>query len=400
MPSSPRGTSSSRGAPSTIARAAPSVSAARATAAWPGSTGSPSQRTCQVPCRPGLAVETQNGLPGTDYDLLGAIDAVYARGLDHHHLMTWSMVANRAAVAVSRLLAGAGKLPDSAPPPLPAPVEEGVEALVVGAGPAGLAAAAALAARGRRVLTVDTDTRVGGRLRAALPARDGVASGWVEESVRAIVAAGGELALGWTTLGLWRDGGSAVAVLRSGAADAPLRLVRPTAIALYVREHRAAPGVPPQRPAGDLRRASAGPRALRARRAAGRRCVVAGGGPRRRRWWSACDRAGWSCSRWTRRSPPRAAGAGSPPSSSIVASAWPATSSPGAAREPPPPSWRGRSAPPSLPRRPEAGRAGWTGRARRTLPGLWAAGDVVRGISVAEAVEAGRRAGEAAAAHR
>src|SRR5512140_865148 len=58
--------------------------------------GVPNQRTCRVACRPGLVVETQNAFPTAAHDVLGAIDLAYPRGLDHHHLMTWSAVANRA----------------------------------------------------------------------------------------------------------------------------------------------------------------------------------------------------------------------------------------------------------------------------------------------------------------
>ncbi|HET9599485.1 MAG TPA: 2Fe-2S iron-sulfur cluster-binding protein, partial [Anaeromyxobacteraceae bacterium] len=130
--------------------------------------GQPSQRTCRVPCRDGLAVESQHGVPSARHDLLAAVDAVYAHGLDHHHLMTWNALANRAAVAVSRQLAGVGTLPDRPPARPASPAVERFDALVVGGGPAGLGAAERLAARGRRVLLVESEARLGGRLRAAL----------------------------------------------------------------------------------------------------------------------------------------------------------------------------------------------------------------------------------------
>src|SRR3990172_12323013 len=83
--------------------------------------GVPNRRTCRVPCRPGLSVESQNALPSAPHDVLGAVDHLYADGLDHHHLMTWNSLANRAAVAFSRRLAGLGTLPDRAPPPCAPP---------------------------------------------------------------------------------------------------------------------------------------------------------------------------------------------------------------------------------------------------------------------------------------
>src|SRR5512138_766810 len=110
--------------------------------------GLPSQRACRTPCRDGLAVETQNAVPDARHDLLGVIDPLTPRGLDHHHLATWSALANRAAVAVARRLAGLGRLPapDAAAGARAGGPEreEAWDALVVGAGPAGLAAAEAL----------------------------------------------------------------------------------------------------------------------------------------------------------------------------------------------------------------------------------------------------------------
>ncbi|WP_242394737.1 (2Fe-2S)-binding protein, partial [Anaeromyxobacter oryzisoli] len=107
--------------------------------------GLPDQRACRLPCRDGLAVESQNAVPGAAHDLLGVVDLAWPHGLDHHHLMTCNTLANRAAVAVSRRLAGVGRLPAATPArPAPRPVEEAWDVLVVGAGPAGLGAAEAL----------------------------------------------------------------------------------------------------------------------------------------------------------------------------------------------------------------------------------------------------------------
>src|SRR5918911_3586521 len=94
--------------------------------------GEPNRRTCRTPCRSGLVVETQNALPTAAHDLLAAVDRVYAHGLDHHHLMTWSALANRAAVAASRQVAGLGRLPDRVPPRAPPALEEEFDAVVVG----------------------------------------------------------------------------------------------------------------------------------------------------------------------------------------------------------------------------------------------------------------------------
>jgi thioredoxin reductase len=151
---------------------------------------------------------------------------VYAHGLDHHHLMTWNGLANRAAVALSRRLAGLGTLPDADRTPAaraPSPPEERFDALVVGAGPAGLAAAEALADAGRRVLLADQEPAPGGRLRCRLALPGEPELEWAGR-VATRVAGTGEVATGTTVLGLWTDGGSPLAVLAAGER---LRLVRP-----------------------------------------------------------------------------------------------------------------------------------------------------------------------------
>ena len=209
--------------------------------------GLPNQRACRTPCQNGLAIETQNVVPTAAHDLLGAIDLVYPHGLDHHHLMTWSLLANRAAVAVSRRLAGLGELPD--PAALSAeraagPVaEERVDALVVGAGPAGLAAAEALAEAGRRVLVAEGEPAAGGRLRCryGLPGEPDLA--WVSRVAAKVVAAGGEIALRTTVLGLWRDGGSPLAALDAEAPPRRLRLVRPARVVVASGGHPQPPAL-------------------------------------------------------------------------------------------------------------------------------------------------------------
>jgi sarcosine oxidase subunit alpha len=194
--------------------------------------GQPNLRACRTPCRDGLEVRTQHALPTAAHDLLGLIDRLTPGGLDHHHLATSSVPLNRTMVAFSRQLAGLGKLPD-APLASPAtPVQEPFDALVIGAGPAGLSAAEALAGAGRRVLLADSEPQAGGRLRCRyrLPGEPPLSlAGQVEARVR---AAGGEVALDAPVLGLWLDGGSVVALLQQRGLPDRLRLVRPGRVVL------------------------------------------------------------------------------------------------------------------------------------------------------------------------
>jgi len=363
--------------------------------------GLPNQRACRTPCEDGLSVETQNAMPTAAHDLLGAIDLVYPHGLDHHHLMTWSAVANRAAVAISRRLAGIGELPD--PDALAAEraagpaAEERFDALVVGAGPAGLAAAEALAEVGRRVLVADAEPAAGGRLRCRydLPGEPDLA--WVARVAAKVTAAGGEIAVRTTVLGLWRDGGSPLAALDAEAPPRRLRLVRPARVVVATGGH-------PQPPAledGD-RPGVYGGRGLAVALAEhgivpGRRAVVVGDGAEPDALAARLAAAGMEVRRLTGTDGARVLGrarvraletAGERILCDVVAIATPPAPSTELARE--------LGAEVVLV--PEAGvfalRVSEHGRTG--VPELFAAGEVTGAMDAARAARTGRRAGEAA----
>ncbi len=210
--------------------------------------GLPSRRACRIPCRGGLVVESQNAFPGVRHDLLGVIDLATPRGLDHHRLATWSAVANRAAVALSRHVAGLGRLPDGAWRDARAPVaapprEERFDALVVGGGPAGLAAAEVLAEAGRRVLIAEQDRSAGGRLRAGLGRAGEPDLAWARAAIERVRGAGGEAALGTAVVGLWHDGGSPVALLLPDDLAPAVRLIRAPRIVLCTGGHPQPPAI-------------------------------------------------------------------------------------------------------------------------------------------------------------
>lgn len=201
--------------------------------------GEPNRRACRTPCRDGLAVETQNAWPDAAHDALGVIDTLTPGGLDVHHMLTRPLVVNETLVAVTRRLAGFGRMPDRAAPRGPAATHETFDALVLGAGPAGLAAAEVLAGAGRAVLLVDRDRAPGGRLRAGLDPHAARPS-WPDDVARAVAAAGGEVALGTTAVGLWRDGGAPLCLLVAEDA-ARTRIVRAARIVVCTGGHARPP---------------------------------------------------------------------------------------------------------------------------------------------------------------
>ena len=126
--------------------------------------GVPNVRTCETPCRSGMVVERQTGWPSAGLDLFRAVDLLSGERLDHHGTFTASSVLNRLAGGVVRRLSGLGE-PPSADPKKPVPVSRfQADAVVIGAGAAGLAAGRALGECGHNVVLLETEEHRGGQL--------------------------------------------------------------------------------------------------------------------------------------------------------------------------------------------------------------------------------------------
>jgi sarcosine oxidase subunit alpha len=166
--------------------------------------GVPSLMACQVRAEEGMVCGRQNAPLGLiEADVFRAADFLFPEGLDHHHLLTGSRVLGRVALEIARRLAGLGDLPSKAREAQPAELRR-IQLAVVGAGPAGLAAARAAASEGARVLLLEREARAGGAAQLAVdPASP--AAAWVEEQVRALRAAGGEVLLGAECGGLYAN---------------------------------------------------------------------------------------------------------------------------------------------------------------------------------------------------
>ena len=123
--------------------------------------GEPNVMTCLAPLRAGTEVSSQNTLGSRRFDLLRVTDWFFPQGLNHHELFAGVPGAAELMPKFARRVAGLGKLPEAPLPPREAARRE-VDAVVVGAGPAGSAAANALVAAGRRVIVLDEALAPGG----------------------------------------------------------------------------------------------------------------------------------------------------------------------------------------------------------------------------------------------
>lgn len=166
--------------------------------------GVPNRRACMEPCRDGLEVAGQNAYPTPDLDVLEVVDWMFPKGMDHHTLMTGSAVLNAVAQRVVRQLSGLGELPARPPG-----IEEAIvpatwvepDVLVIGAGPAGLAAATEAARAGAQTVLIDEHDRAGGSL--LTDPRYGVAD--AQTRLADARAAGVDVRLGHTAVGYFPE---------------------------------------------------------------------------------------------------------------------------------------------------------------------------------------------------
>jgi sarcosine oxidase subunit alpha len=165
----------------------------------------PDVMTCRVPAAEGMRIDTQNVVGSRDTDLLRMADWFFPEGMNHHEMFAGVPGVQHMMQAFARRVAGLGKLPKEAGATRPAARIE-ADVLVVGAGPAGLAAAAELAGRGRAVEVIDDDLSWGGSL-AALGVGD-VTRAWEEIAqafARALAEGGVRVRLRATAAGVYGD---------------------------------------------------------------------------------------------------------------------------------------------------------------------------------------------------
>ncbi len=153
----------------------------------------PNLRTTQVELYDGLRAESQNRWPSLPFDLGRANDLLsplFPAGFYYKTFM-WPRAAWAALYEpLIRRAAGLGRAPTLPDPDCYASLHAHCDVLVVGAGPAGLAAALTALAAGARVILCDEQAEPGGTLLTGTTARiDGLAAdAWLERTLAAIAA--------------------------------------------------------------------------------------------------------------------------------------------------------------------------------------------------------------------
>ncbi len=196
----------------------------------------PNRPACTTPVHDGMTATRENAFPSADNDLLRAADFVFPGGLDHHRLGTTPLPALNALIGnTARQLAGRGELSGLDAENGPPIRHLRPEVLVVGGGPAGLAAARAARGAGAEVLLIDAGERLGGQLAAGLHDEPELAG--AAEATRAAL---GEAAV-WseaTALGVYPTDDAPLRVLaRRRVPEDGLWILSPRALVLAVGGH-------------------------------------------------------------------------------------------------------------------------------------------------------------------
>ncbi len=134
-----------------------------------GARAEPNCRATMAPLRDGLAALSQNRWPSLALDLMalnGLLSPIFPAGFYYKTFKWPAAFWTRVYERLIRRAAGLGDAPLAPDPDRYDKRHAHCDVLVVGGGPAGLAAALAAGRAGARVILVDEQTRFGGRLLA------------------------------------------------------------------------------------------------------------------------------------------------------------------------------------------------------------------------------------------
>jgi heterotetrameric sarcosine oxidase alpha subunit len=171
-----------------------------------GTGGIPNIPATLARLAPGLAARSQNRWPSLRFDLtaaIGAGGALYGAGF---YYKTFMWPSWRCYEPLIRRLAGLGHAPQTARAACGNERHLACDLLVIGAGPAGLAAAVRAAEAGARVLLLEQDQLVGGELQFESARIEGLAAPrWLEHISARLRAAGARVLCGTTVIGMYEE---------------------------------------------------------------------------------------------------------------------------------------------------------------------------------------------------
>ncbi len=158
-----------------------------------GARTEPNLKATQIALYDGLEATSVNVFPSLDFDI-GAVNGLLApfmtAGFYYKTFMPSQAFWNKVAEPVIRRAAGFGKAPDAPDPDVYDHCHVHCDVMVVGGGPAGLAAAKAAAATGARVMLADEQSEFGGCLLSLDRTIGGKpCAEWVAETVAELDAA-------------------------------------------------------------------------------------------------------------------------------------------------------------------------------------------------------------------
>lgn len=183
-----------------------------------GARREPNTRATMVELYEGLEAASQNRWPSLQFDLLSINSLaapVFAAGFYYKTFMWPAAFWEKVYEPMIRRAAGLGRAADAPDPDHYERMYAHCDLLVVGGGPAGLAAALTAGRAGLRVILVDESDRFGGRLLAERHQIDGhEGTAWADEVVRELESMANVQLLRRTTLFGVYDGGQFGAVER------------------------------------------------------------------------------------------------------------------------------------------------------------------------------------------
>jgi len=207
-----------------------------------GAAREPNTRATVAEIFDGLAARSQNRFPSLKYDLLsinGLLSPIFAAGFYYKTFMWPRSFWERVYEPLIRRAAGLGRASGLPDPDSYDKQTAFADVLIIGGGPAGLAAALAAAGEGARVILVEQDFGLGGRLLSDRRTIAGEpAMKWVEEAQAKLGAEPNVRVLTRTTITGIYDGGTYAGIERVGdhlpAAHGPRqrlwRIVAPRAV--------------------------------------------------------------------------------------------------------------------------------------------------------------------------